>query len=304
VERLSLEKELAEAIVDLTMQQLSEAEAMGRLSSRDQVRLEQKYSSDLARVTIALQKHEQLLTLHELENTQQQLINAFKAQLHDINQQILRLKDEPHLSELEVSGACEQANNIQSPSFVINTQQLESNNANTGTIELGSSECDPLPIPPPLVHKSPTSKWFSILLVITIAVFLVSSASYTMGLLSSANSANTGALILPSDRIGVYADSYCTQQLTAIDWGSLAAGEQQTAIVFLRNVGNVSCVLQLNVTNWAPQYLSDHVSVSWDYRGQILAVDEVLRVVFTIAVSSDLENVGAFSYDLMITTFS
>ena len=40
VERLSLEKELAEAIVNLTMQQLREAEAMGRLSSRRHARFD------------------------------------------------------------------------------------------------------------------------------------------------------------------------------------------------------------------------------------------------------------------------
>jgi len=56
--------------------------------------------------------------------------------------------------------------------------------------------------------------------------------------------------------------------------------------------------------NWNPAYLSDHVSVSWDYTGQVLAVDDVLPVVLMLAVSPDLDNVGAFSYDLGITTFS
>jgi hypothetical protein len=304
VARLSLEKELAEAIVNLTMQQLSEAEAMGRLSSRDLARLEQKYSSDLARVTKILQKHEQLLTLHELETTQQQLMHAFKTQLHDINQQILQLKDKPTLAALEASDSCEQVEGIQTISPVIYTQKTDDDDANTLTPDAGSPERDYVQTNPSPTHKIPSSKWTSILLVITIAVFLVSSASYTMGLLSSTNSANTGTLVTPSDQLGVYADSSCTQRLTAIDWGDLAAGEQKTSVVFLRNLGNVSFVLQLNVMNWTPTYLSDHVMVSWDYQEQVLAADDILRVVFTIVVSPDLENVGSFSYDLVLATFS
>ena len=125
-----------------------------------------------------------------------------------------------------------------------------------------------------------------------------------MGLLSAPNSANTGTLIVPNDHLGVYADAACTQPVTAINWGSLAAGEQTTFAVFLRNIGNMSCVLQLDVMNWNPAYLSDHVLVSWDYAEQVLAVDDVLPVTFTLVVSPDLENIGAFSYDLVITTFS
>jgi hypothetical protein len=92
-----------------------------------------------------------------------------------------------------------------------------------------------------------------------------------MGLLSATNSTNTGTLIMPSDQLGVYADAACSQPVTAIDWGSLASGEQKTFVVFLRNVGNMSCVLQLDTMNWDPSYLSDHVIVSWDYEGQVLA---------------------------------
>jgi hypothetical protein len=304
VEQLLLEKELAEAIVNLTMQQLSEAEAMGCLSSCDQGRLEQKYSSDLVRVTKNLQKHEKLLTLHELENTQQQLIHAFKAQLQDINQQILRLKDEPQLSELDASDTCEQVEDIQSISLVTNTQKIDDDSTTTLVSNAGSPSRDQLETNFSPAQKTTSSKWPSILLVITIAVFLVSSASYTMGLLSSRNTSNTGTLITSSDHLGVYADFSRTRPLTTIDWGDLAAGEQKTSTVFFHNMGNVSCVLQLNVMNWNPPYLSDHVTVSWDYQGQVLAVDDILRVVFTIVVSLDLENIGAFSYDLVITTFS
>jgi hypothetical protein len=144
----------------------------------------------------------------------------------------------------------------------------------------------------------------SILLLITVAVFLVSSASYTMGLLSSNNPSNTGSLITPSDHLGVYADRSCTQRLTAIDWGVLASGEQKTLTVFVCNSGNASFVLQLEVLNWDPPSLADQILVSWDYRGQVLAVDDVLQVTFAIAVSPDLENVVAFSYDLVVTTYS
>lgn len=109
---------------------------------------------------------------------------------------------------------------------------------------------------------------------------------------------------MPTDQLGVYTDAACTQPVTAIDWGSLASDEQKTFAVFLRNVGNTSCVLQLNTMNWNPSDLSDHMIVSWDYAGQVLAVDDILPVVFTLTVSPDLENAGAFSYDLVITTFS
>lgn len=304
VERLSLEKELTEAIVNLTIQQLRDAEAMGRLSSRDQARLEQKYSTDLARVTKALRKHEQLLTLHELETTQQQLMQAFKAQLHAINQQIRQLKNEYPLNEHEVSDTSEHIDDILFRSTVSTIQKIDTDEVNTTANYSGSAEQTRVETTESHIQKTPSSKGASVLLVITIGVFLVSSASITMGLLSASNSANTGTLILPSDQIGVYTDATCTQPVTAIEWGSLASGEQKTFAVFLHNIGNVSCVLQLNTINWNPSYLSDHVIVSWDYAGQVLAVDGLLPVVFTLAVSPDIENIGTFSYDLEITTFS
>lgn len=304
VERLSLEKELAEAIVNLTMQQLSEAEAMGRLSSRDQARLEQKYSADLARITKALQKHEQLLTLHELETTQQQLMHTFKTQLHDINQQIRQLTDEPPLTERKASDTTEKVDDILFASPIPRVQMINTDDMSTIANSSDSNEHARVKATASPTQKSPSPKWASILLVVTIAVFLVSSASYTMGLLSATNSANTGTLIMPTDQLGVYADAACTQPVTAIDWGSLDSGEQKTFAVFLHNIGNMSCVLQLNAMNWNPPYLSDHVIVSWDYAEQVLAVDDILPVVFTLTVSIDLENAGAFSYDLVITTFS
>jgi hypothetical protein len=304
VERLSLEKELAEAIVNLTMEQLHEAEAMGRLSSRDQARLAQKYSAELARVTKALQKHEQLLTLQELEITQQQLMQAFEVQLQDINQQIRGLKDEHSLPEGEPSDTWERIEDTFSTSRLTNPQKIDTDSVDTTVVNSGQVESDPVEAPPSPATKPSTSKWASIFLVIAVSVFLISSASYTMGLLSAPNSANTGTLIVPRDQLGVYADAACTQPVTALDWGSLAVGEQATFAVFLRNIGNMSCVLQLNVMNWNPAYLADHVFVSWDYAGQVLAVDDVLPVIFTLVVSPDLENVGAFSYDLVITTFS
>jgi len=126
-----LEKELTEAIVTLTLQQLRDAEAMGRLSSRDQVRLAQKYSVDLARVTKALQKQKQLLTLHELETTQQQLMQTFKAQLHEINQQIRQLKNEAPLIEPEVSDPKEEVDDILFGSPDPTGQNIEADNIHT-----------------------------------------------------------------------------------------------------------------------------------------------------------------------------
>ena len=304
VERLALEKELTEAIVNLTMQQLRDAEAMGRLSSRDLDRLEQKYSVDLARVTTALQKQKQLLTLHELETAQQHLMQTFKAQLHEINQQIRQLKHEAPLTEPEVSDSNEEVDDILFGSPDPTGQSIDADDINPSVHDSGSAEPARVEAIEPQIQNPSSSKWFSILLVVTIGVFLISSASITMGLLSAPSSANTGTLLVPSDQLGVYADAACTQPVTAIDWGRLASGEQKTFVVYLRNIGNGSCVLELHAMNWNPSYLSDHMLVSWDYVGQVLAVDDALPVVLTLEVSPDLDNVGAFSYDLVITTFS
>jgi hypothetical protein len=162
VERLSLEKELAEAIVNLTMQQLREAEAMGRLSSRDQARLEQKYSEDLSRVTKALQKHEQLLTLHELETTQQQLMHAFKAQLHDVTQQIRQLKDEPQNVEREASDTWEQIEDTFFTSRLTNPQKIDTDDVNTNVIHPGSADRDLVEATSSPATKPSVSKWTSI----------------------------------------------------------------------------------------------------------------------------------------------
>ena len=162
VERLALEKELTEAIVNLTMQQLRDAEAMGRLSSQDLDRLEQKYSVDLARVTKALQKQKQLLTLHELETAQQQVMQTFKAQLHEINQQIRQLKNEAPRTEPEVSDPNEEVDDILFGSPDPTGQSIDADDKHTSVHYSDSAEQARVEAIEPQIQNPSSSKWFSI----------------------------------------------------------------------------------------------------------------------------------------------
>jgi hypothetical protein len=57
-------------------------------------------------------------------------------------------------------------------------------------------------------------------------------------------------------------------------------------------------------SNWSPLNASDYLSLSWDYGGQSIDVDEVVQVTFTLSVDAGIEGITSFSFDITIAANS
>lgn len=100
--------------------------------------------------------------------------------------------------------------------------------------------------------------------------------------------------------VGVYWDSGCTNRVTSISWGTIEPGTNVSSTVYIRNQGNSPATLSMHTENWNPTNASGYLTLSWNYSGQTLAVNEVIQVTFTLTVSSEIQGTTSFTFDIVI----
>ena len=94
---LSLEKE----IVGFALTRLYEAEADGKITKDDQVKLLEKYGTEMKQLDKQITSKEMIVKLYELEGTQSELIQLFNNRLDEINQEIKTIRGSLELEPLE-----------------------------------------------------------------------------------------------------------------------------------------------------------------------------------------------------------
>jgi len=101
--------------------------------------------------------------------------------------------------------------------------------------------------------------------------------------------------------IEVYWDAAGTNPCTEIDWGMLTPGERMEVPVYIKNIKNTNVTLTMNTSNWSPWYAEGYITQGWDYvAGVVVDVNQTVLVTLILDVSSDIENVENFSFDISI----
>jgi len=101
--------------------------------------------------------------------------------------------------------------------------------------------------------------------------------------------------------VGVYWDQGCTNTVTSIGWGTIEPGSTVDKTCYIRNEGNSVSTLSLQTSNWDPSEAGNYIDLSWDYGGQSVNPDEVVQVTFTLSVSSSVQNITSFGFDITIS---
>jgi hypothetical protein len=101
--------------------------------------------------------------------------------------------------------------------------------------------------------------------------------------------------------VGVYLDQACTNAVSSITWGTLDPGSNVNRTVYIRNEGNTAATLSIATSNWNPTSASSYMTLSWNYGGQTLSVNQVVQVRLTLSVSSSVTGITNFSFDITIT---
>ncbi len=133
---------------------------------------------------------------------------------------------------------------------------------------------------------------------LSIVSVLVASAAY--GLLTIQRTIHgTGAI--KGVGLGVYWDLQCTDATSSLDWGLLEPGSTRDFTLYLRNEGNSALTLSMASENWIPASATDYMTLTWNREGQQIIPDEVIGFVITLSVSQNVQGIGSFSFDTIIS---
>lgn len=144
---------------------------------------------------------------------------------------------------------------------------------------------------------------FAVLATIGVAVTLVGST-----LIASVVIPYEGKVTTPSPppppstvEIGTYWDSGCTSKFSSVNVGDVQAGSVTSTTVYVRNEGNTAVTLSMRTENLNPPEASNDITLSWDYDGQSVSPDQVIQVILTLSVSSQISGITNFNFDCVIT---
>ena len=100
--------------------------------------------------------------------------------------------------------------------------------------------------------------------------------------------------------IEAYWDGNLTDKVNVIDWGILEPGSQRNIEMYFYNEGNFAVTLSKSTSNWNPAIASSYLTVSWNYNGQPIEAGENLPVALTLNVSTNVEGVTDFDFDIIV----
>jgi len=101
--------------------------------------------------------------------------------------------------------------------------------------------------------------------------------------------------------VGIYSDLACTNPVSSINWGTIDPGSNVNKTIYVKNEGNTAVTLSIATSNWNPAIASSYLTLTWDYGGQTLTANQVLRTRLTLTASSSITGVTNFSFDITIT---
>ena len=100
--------------------------------------------------------------------------------------------------------------------------------------------------------------------------------------------------------VGIYWDSSCLNDVSSIDWGTLEPGSTKSVTCYIQNEGNTPSTLSLQTSNWNPSGAATYMNLTWDYNGQALSADEIVKVTLTLSIAETIEGITSYSFDITI----
>jgi len=134
---------------------------------------------------------------------------------------------------------------------------------------------------------------FSPVFVAALLVIYIFIVSMTMNRTTSVSAVETNG-------VGVYWDSNCSNIVSSIDWGALYPGSAKNVKVYIRNEITEPMYLILSTTNWNPSKASQYLNFEWNNLGQQMNPGEKLQITLTLSVSSHIEGISNFSFDILV----
>lgn len=145
-----------------------------------------------------------------------------------------------------------------------------------------------------------TAKTTKLLIIGLIISALALSASTLAVLTVNKNLGSTGT-ITTTPNLGVYSDSACTQNVTTINWGTIAAGTNTTQTIYIKNTGTGTMTLSMTISNWTPTAASTYITLTWDKQNTQLSAGQSTMATLTLTVSPSTTGITTYSNTITIS---
>jgi hypothetical protein len=136
-----------------------------------------------------------------------------------------------------------------------------------------------------------------LVLVAIVAILSVAGSALVAILLSESDS----EIYLPSvgtiKTIGVetYWDQNGENKIEALTWDEIKIEKDEwdeitmepiSTTVYVKSVSNFRVTMNIFLTDWSPEEISDYLTVSWDYEGEEMDPGDIIPVTLTLSASS------------------
>jgi hypothetical protein len=102
--------------------------------------------------------------------------------------------------------------------------------------------------------------------------------------------------------IHVYWDTSCMNPVESINWGTLSPGDTKNVTVYVRNEGESSTMLALNVSGWTPQGASNYLSFGWNYSGTPIPPGQVVPINLVMTVNPSISGIDTFGMNFTVSS--
>lgn len=127
-----------------------------------------------------------------------------------------------------------------------------------------------------------------------LAVAFVVLLSFTISMSGTGTIASVGCK--------VYADEALTQEISAVDWGTLSPNGHSDVTFWVKSTSTVPTTLSLSTNTWNPTHAENYMSLTWTYNGNIIQPGAVEVVDLTLTVDGNIVDVTDFSFNIVLTT--
>jgi hypothetical protein len=102
--------------------------------------------------------------------------------------------------------------------------------------------------------------------------------------------------------IDVYSEVNCRNTVQSIDWGMLSPGEEKNVTIYVRNEGESSTVLALDVYGWSPAEAPNYMTVTWNYSGAPVNSGQTVAIQLTLSVDARISGITNFGVTIDVNS--
>lgn len=99
--------------------------------------------------------------------------------------------------------------------------------------------------------------------------------------------------------IDVCWDIWHTKPVYSIYWGTIEAGSSISKSIYLYNSGTGNVRVRFYTEKWEPLEAENYITLEWDLANPRFYVRSVKKVTLTLSVSSAIQNITNFSFDIV-----